>query len=220
MASATLDSLALLDAVAATLAQATGEVQLPLHILLENHFGDLNENQEEMLQAANAAADRIDLASRQLRRILDIEHGRITFQREAVRPGDLLQPVMAIAAARGEPRDVEITIDRSPVLPSVVADRYFLGEALTALFTAVVDWAMPATALAVEVVETGSCVRIDLRYTGATPYGLEAVVATRLIQAQRGEVTFAAGRVTVMLPADIPSGMPPARGARTESAGD
>ena len=55
---------ALLDAVVTPLGQATSEAQLPLHILLENHFGDLNENQEEMLQAASDATDRIDLAVR------------------------------------------------------------------------------------------------------------------------------------------------------------
>lgn len=201
MASATLDSLALLDAVAATLAQATGEVQLPLHILLENHFGDLNENQEEMLQAASAAADRIDLASRHLQRILDLEHGRIGFQREVVRLGDLLQPVLAIAAARGEARDVKVAADRPPVSPFVVADRYFLGEALTTLFTLVADRAEASTGLKVQVIHEGPRVGVEVGYSGATLDGLELVMATRLIQAQQGNVATAAGRVTITLSA-------------------
>ena len=49
------DSLAQLD-----------EVRLPLHILLESRFGDLNENQEELLRDARAAADAIDVALRRL----------------------------------------------------------------------------------------------------------------------------------------------------------
>lgn len=195
------DSVKLLDAVANTLSRSTGEVQLPLHILLENHFGDLNENQEELLQAASAAADRIDLASRHLQRILDLEHGRITFQREAVRLGDLLQPVLAIAAARGEERDVKVTADRPPVSPFVVADRYFLGEALTALFVAVTDRADSATELVVKVTSDKTWVRIDLNYSGGPLDGLEPVMATRLVQAQRGEVEASAGRVTMMLTA-------------------
>lgn len=214
-----LDRVTLLDAVAAALAQATGEVQLPLHILLENHFGDLNENQEEMLQAASIAADRIDLAARQLRRILDIEHDRITFHTESVRPDDLLRPVLAIAAAHGEPRGVKVTIHRPPLLPSVVADRYFLGEALTTLFAAVVGQAEPSTELVAEAVGDGSRVRIDLGYAGTTPDGLDVIMATRLIQAQRGEVAFAAGRVTITLPAEMPSGRASAPGAPLESDG-
>ena len=192
-------SVKLLDAVADTLSRSTGEVQLPLHILLENHFGGLNENQEELLEAASAAADRIDLASRHLQRILDLEHGRITFQREAVRLGDLLQPVLAIAAARGEERDVKVAADRPPVSPFVVADRYFLGEALTALFVAVTDRADSSTELMVKVTGEKTRVRIDLNYSGGPLDGLEPVMATRLVQAQQGEVEMVAGRVTVTL---------------------
>jgi signal transduction histidine kinase len=192
-------SVKLLDAVADTLSRSTGEVQLPLHILLENHFGDLNENQEELLEAASAAADRIDLASRHLQRILDLEHGRITFQREAVRLGDLLQPVLAIAAARGEEREVKVAADRPPVSPFVAADRYFLGEALTALFVAVIDRAESSTELLVKVSGEKTRVRIDLNYSGGPLDGLEPVMATRLVQAQQGEVEMVAGRVTVTL---------------------
>lgn len=192
-------SVKLLDAVADTLSRSTGEVQLPLHILLENHFGDLNENQEELLEAASAAADRIDLASRHLQRILDLEHGRITFQREAVRLGDLLQPVLAIAAARGEEREVKVAADRPPLSPFVAADRYFLGEALTALFVAVIDRAESSTELLVKVSGEKTRVRIDLNYSGGPLDGLEPVMATRLVQAQQGEVEMVAGRVTVTL---------------------
>ncbi len=192
-------SVKLLDAVADTLSRSTGEVQLPLHILLENHFGDLNENQEELLEAASAAADRIDLASRHLQRILDLEHGRITFQREAVKLGDLLQPVLAIAAARGEEREVKVAADRPPVSPFVAADRYFLGEALTALFVAVIDRAESSTELLVKVSGEKTRVRIDLNYSGGPLDGLEPVMATRLVQAQQGEVEMVAGRVTVTL---------------------
>jgi len=196
---AVTDGMRLLDAVAETLTRATGEVQLPLHILLENHFGDLNENQEELLQVASAAADRIDLASRQLRRILDLEHGRITFQREAVRLVDVLRPVLAIAAARGEGRGVRVEFDPPPVSPFVVADRYFLGEALTALLAAVGDGAEGATELRVMLTSDESRVGIRVDYAGAAPTGLEMAMAVRLVRAQQGEVVTAVGRVTVTL---------------------
>lgn len=195
------DSVKLLDAVADTLSRATGEVQLPLHILLENHFGEMNENQEELLEAASAAADRINLAARHLQRILDLEHGRIAFQSETVRLGDLLQPVLAIAAARGAEREVKVGADRPPVSPFVVADRYFLGEALTALVVAVVDRAGSSTELVVKVSGEKTRVRIDLTYAGGDLDGLDLVMATRLIEAQQGKVERSAGRVTITLTA-------------------
>jgi signal transduction histidine kinase len=208
MKSMPLDSMMLLEAVAETLSRATGEVQLPLHILLENRFGDLNENQEEMLQAASSAADRIDLASRHLQRILDLEYGRIGFQREAVRLGDVLQAALAIAAAHGESRDVKVSVDRPPVSPFVVADRYFLGEALTALLTAAADRAEASTELKVQVTPDGKRVGIVVNYSGGPLDGLELVMATRLIQAQKGSVEVAAGRVAVSLSASDLGGHP------------
>ncbi|HEY9450280.1 MAG TPA: hypothetical protein VIQ60_11040 [Gemmatimonadaceae bacterium] len=189
----------LLDAVAETLARATGEVQLPIHILLENRFGELNENQEEMLQAASTAADRIDVVSRQLGRVLDLEHHRITFQPEALRIGDLMRSVLAIAAARGEPLEVSVTFEMPPLPPSVVADRYFLGEALTALFTAVVERADASTEVHAMVVDGERSVRITLDYRGPAPTGLDAVMAGRLVAAQNGRVDLSDGRVAIEL---------------------
>lgn len=57
------------DAVTATLLQLE-EVRLPLHILLENRFGDLNENQEEMLGAARTAAESADATLLRLREVV------------------------------------------------------------------------------------------------------------------------------------------------------
>ncbi len=194
-----VSDIELLDAVAETLARSTGEVQLPIHILLENRFGDLNENQEEMLQAASTAADRIDVVSRQLLRILDLEHHRITFQPEALRIGDLMRSVLAIAAARGEHREVRVKFAMPPLPPSVVADRYFLGEALTALFTAVVDRADATTEVSAVVEDGERSVRITLDYRGPAPTGLDAVMARRLVAAQNGRVDLLDGRVSVEL---------------------
>ena len=50
----------LLATIADDTAKRLEQVRLPLHILLENRFGDLNENQEEMLGAARTAAEAAD----------------------------------------------------------------------------------------------------------------------------------------------------------------
>jgi hypothetical protein len=65
-----------LDALVATAAERMREVLLPLHILLENRFGDLNENQEEMLEAARRSADAADAALRHARRVVERARGR------------------------------------------------------------------------------------------------------------------------------------------------
>ena len=62
LAGAVSDSLSQLD-----------EVRLPLQILLESPFGELNDNQEELLRDARAAADAIDARLRRLGQVADID---------------------------------------------------------------------------------------------------------------------------------------------------
>ena len=83
----------LTDAIADALKQLD-EARLPLHILLDNKFGDLNENQEEMLGAARAAVEQADLRLRRLREIVDIDAGRLALRQDAVRTGDLITSLL------------------------------------------------------------------------------------------------------------------------------
>jgi signal transduction histidine kinase len=84
------------------------EVRLPLHILLENRFGDLNENQEEMLGAARAAVEEAQAEFERLREIAELDQGTLQLRRDAVRMGDvvttLLPALRAEATAAGARR--------------------------------------------------------------------------------------------------------------------
>ena len=53
------------------------EVRLPLHILLETRFGDLNENQEELLRDARTGADAMNAALRRLAQVVDADCGAL-----------------------------------------------------------------------------------------------------------------------------------------------
>lgn len=61
---------ALIARTAAELAARLDDVRLPLHILLSDHFGELNENQEEMLGAAQAAATEAAAVIARLRALI------------------------------------------------------------------------------------------------------------------------------------------------------
>ena len=69
----------LLDEVLRVVPARLEEMQLPLHILLENPFGELNDNQEELLGAAQTAVETADIEVRRLRKLLDLERGAVTF---------------------------------------------------------------------------------------------------------------------------------------------
>ncbi|HEY9228077.1 MAG TPA: hypothetical protein VIP11_15580, partial [Gemmatimonadaceae bacterium] len=67
------DEATMLAAVVADTLSRLDEVRYPLHILIEAPFGDLNENQEELLRDARAAADAMDAALRRLAQVADAD---------------------------------------------------------------------------------------------------------------------------------------------------
>ncbi|MDE3152514.1 MAG: hypothetical protein KGL93_09750, partial [Gemmatimonadota bacterium] len=119
-------------AVGDALAQLDG-MRLPLQILLEAPFGDLNENQEELLRDARAAADAIDGALRRLGEVADADRGALAAQLDPVQVNDVVRSVLPIARAAAERRGARVQAELEPALPRVSADRTRLAEALALL---------------------------------------------------------------------------------------
>ena len=122
------------------LARASGEamrhldeIRLPLHILLENHFGDLNENQEEMLGTARTAAEQAGDAFERLGEIADLDRGVLVMRQDRVRPGDLVAGVLPALVAEGQQRGVQVTAEVAPALQAITGDRGRLQLALELL---------------------------------------------------------------------------------------
>jgi K+-sensing histidine kinase KdpD len=109
------------------------EIRLPIHILLDTRFGDLNENQEELLRDARNAADAMDEALRRLGQVADADRGALPVQRELVQVNDVVRAVLPLANAAAERRGARVDTSLEPGLPRVLADRARLAEALTLL---------------------------------------------------------------------------------------
>jgi len=125
------DEATMLAAVAHDSIAQLDEVRLPLHILLETRFGDLNENQEELLRDARNAADAMGSALRRLAQVADADRGAVAVQRELVQVNDVVRAVLPIARAAAERQGARVEISLEPGLPRVWADRARLAEALT-----------------------------------------------------------------------------------------
>ena len=115
------------------------ESQLPLHILLESPFGELNENQEELLGAAQSAVEAADLEVRRLRKLLDLERGAVTLVIQPIGVAELLaRATRHRGGARGEAR-------RRPrwsvptTMPRVRVDPSHMQEALTSALGRAID---------------------------------------------------------------------------------
>jgi signal transduction histidine kinase len=227
----------LIEEAAAVVAQQLDEVRMPLHILLESRFGDLNENQEEMLAAARSAADDVHVRLDRLRAIANVDRGALRLRPERLRLNDIiavLLPGLAATAARG---GVAVASDVSPLQPAAMADRARLSEALSLLADDAVRRTPAGGDVRIVSVEAeaggpstgaggapssgsvspaavtispggGLAVQLAISHGGGVPRGIDVALADRLIGAQGGRVEHGAERTVITLPADrMPSGL-------------
>lgn len=138
------------------------EVRLPLHILLETRFGDLNENQEELLRDARNGADAMDGALRRLAEVADADRGALTPQRELVQVNDVVRAILPLARAAADRQKARVATSLEPGLPRVMADRARLAEALTLLAVEAAAIAGPDEPLAITTAREAAGVSITL----------------------------------------------------------
>jgi two-component system sensor histidine kinase KdpD len=195
---------ALLAETSSALARQVDEIRLPLHILLANHFGDLNENQEEMLAAAKSAAEAAAVELERLKEIADLDRGALRLRREPIRIATLLDGLRPILQADAERTRVTVVIDVDPRLPRVAGDRVRLQEALAILLRHAVRQAVPGTKLLIAAACDGSDVSIDLGDAAATTLDADVALARRVILAHGGRLEPRAGGTRLRLPAAPP----------------
>lgn len=114
------------------------EARLPLHVLISSPFGELNENQEELLTAAQQTMESADMELRRLRKLIEIDGGQATLVPRPIAMRELLGAPLAIAQSRAAGSVVTITVDVPDTLPRAIVDPVYAQEALTALLNDVV----------------------------------------------------------------------------------
>jgi signal transduction histidine kinase len=198
------------------------DVRLPLHILLETRFGELNENQEELLRDAQKAADAMDGALRRLGQVADANRDAIPVKVELVQVNDVVRAVLPLARAAAERTHARVDTSLEPGLPRVMADRARLAEALALLTDAaaagtgperplVLSTARGAEGISITVApsagQTGPTktgitegAAMETSAAGASPVSGATVLATRLIAAQGGSAEPTEGGSVVRLP--------------------
>jgi signal transduction histidine kinase len=200
----TEEMAALLNDLTARLADGMRDVQLPLHILLDSPFGELNENQEEMLQSARDAAEAAEVQLRQVRKFVELERGQVEMQVKPVGLAELLRPVLAIAEARAGKRNVALESSISPSAPRALVDPMHAQEAVTLALNDVVERVPDGGEVSVEAAESGPGA-IAIRVTGIgadAPASLPMRLAERLIRAQGGSLRAASGELRIELRAE------------------
>lgn len=173
------------------------EVRMPLHILLETRFGELNENQEELLRDARAASDEMDAALRRMGQVADADRDAMPVQRGPVQVNDVVRAILPLIRASAERRGARVEVSLEPGLPRVQADRTRLAEALSLLGTlsaSVSDGAHPVT---VSTRREGSHGIIALSPVPPDDGDSRAALAERLLMVQGGTTVRDADRLEV-----------------------
>ncbi|MEA3247272.1 MAG: hypothetical protein U9Q74_14055 [Gemmatimonadota bacterium] len=194
------ESGALLRTAAADIALRLDDVRLPLHILLENRFGDLNDNQEEMLGVARAATDA---ASEQVRRavtVLGATEGALELRHDRIHGGELVDGVLVRLRTLADARHVRLDAAVDAPLPALSGDRVQLQEALRTVFGTALLQAPDGSTATLTARATDGELHLALAHGGGTVSGMPAAFAHALVTAHRGTVTIGAGNVDIRLP--------------------
>jgi hypothetical protein len=206
------DHARLLAAVADDATKRLDDVRLPLHILLDNRFGELNENQEEMLAAARTAAEAIEDDFASLRRIAELDLGEREIHVERVRPADLVEGLRPLLSATAEAREAVFQPEVAPLLPVILADRALLQEALTTLLKLPLVEVAPGTELHLRVTAVGNdpsqvsqrapYVQIELRGGAQASRTIHSALAARVVAAHGGRIEKGQGFLRIVLPSE------------------
>ncbi len=201
----------LLADTAAAVGRRLDEVRLPLHILLASPFGALNENQEEMISAAQAAADAAGEELRFVARIVELDAGQVEFRPQAIRPRDLLAPVLAAASPRIRQAGGTLETDLSPALPHVHVDPRHTREALSLLLDRLAARVGPGSHVRLGAEAGEGAVRLFIE-DGSVRADEQFPLAERLLRLQNAPITMLAdGALEIRLPAvvKVSGGWPP-----------
>jgi signal transduction histidine kinase len=189
----------LLAEAATSASKQLAEARLSLHVLQDNHFGELNDNQEEMIGAAREATEAAEVELNHLREIADIDRGALALRRDLVKPGEIIRSLLPLLNAQATKQGVRILSELEPALPRVVGDRGRLQDALGLILKDAVRYAVPGTSVSVHASSQPSTVTIVVNHSSPHSYTGDVALADRLIRAQGGSVTHTGDATTIVL---------------------
>jgi signal transduction histidine kinase len=195
----TIEYATLLAEAVTSVSRKLEEARLSLHVLLESHFGELNDNQEEMIGAAREATEAAAAELSHLRQIADIDRGALALRRDFVKPGDLIRSLLPILNAQAARQGVRILSELEPALPRVIGDRSKLQDALGLILKDAVRYAVPGTSVSIHAESEPSTVTIIVNHGSPHSYTGDIALADRLITAQGGAVSHQPEGTTISL---------------------
>lgn len=197
------DARALLAELLGPLAERLRDVNLPLHILLEGRFGELNDNQLEMIHAAQDAARAADRVLREVQRLLVVREQSQAPGVDVVRVDDLLRAPLLLTIAAAEDAATRLEVDLPPQLPHVRVNRGSVEEAMTTILVRAVR-ATPGGTVYVTGTSTAKAVVVSIvPWQRPELFDLDLSLAEALLRECHGEVAASEGSLFVTMPVEV-----------------
>jgi two-component system, NtrC family, sensor histidine kinase KinB len=108
-------------------------VQMGVHLLLEGALGELNDSQNEVLQACRQDCERLDKLMRDLLDLSRIEAGESQPQLAAISTSDLLNTAVRELRPQVETKGIKLTVAAPVDLPWVMVDRLQIERVISNL---------------------------------------------------------------------------------------
>lgn len=185
---------------AASAERALGEASIPVHILLSAQFGDLNDNQEEMLGAAASALDRLAHELGALRAIADAERGNVASLQDVVRIGDIVRTLLPELRDQAARAGVSLSVDIEPALPTTQGAAAQLRDAIRLVLTDDIRYAIPGNTVAIRVQSASNELLVTSSCGASRSVSGSLLLAERLLCAQGASLEHADGETIIAIP--------------------
>lgn len=189
----------LISEAASSVSAQLAEARLSLHVLQENHFGELNDNQEEMINSARVGVDAAEVELAKLRTIADADMGRAKVDRNLIKPADIVRSLLPLLKSRAAQKNIRVMVEIEPGLPRVRGDRGKLRDALGLIFNDGLVYGVPGTSLSLHVAAEKTSVTIIVNHGSPHSTTADLMLAQRLIGAQGGSVAIEGDATVVRL---------------------
>lgn len=162
--------------------------RLSLHVLQESHFGELNDNQDEMINAARDGVEAAEVELANLRTITDIDRGSIAAESDVVQIADIVRSLLPLTKARAEKKTVRLIAEIEPGLPRVMGDRSRLRDALALVLNDAVTYAIAGTSISVHVAADKDGLTMIVNHGSPHSSTSDMALAQRLVGVYGGSV--------------------------------
>ena len=141
-------------------------LRMGIHLCIEEVVGPITEKQADLLHAARGECERLESMIDDLLDLSRLESGRIAISIEPMPILDVIEPVVEIAHAQADPRDIRLELDVPPILDDAMIDPVRLTNVLRNLIDNAVRFTPNGGRVTIRARAEGDFLRVSITDQG------------------------------------------------------